>query len=120
MQILIPQQIITPPPPPPSPHTHTHTHTHWNPTEIVENDDVIEVGGQVFHKPFVEKPVSAEDHNIYIYFPSDYGGGSQRLFRKVSIMDVLNTKHFASINQVLSYQVIDTHVFILFADKFAT
>ncbi len=58
-------------------------HTQPPPTEIVENDDVIEVGGQVFHKPFVEKPVSAEDHNIYIYFPSDYGGGSQRLFKKV-------------------------------------
>ena len=70
----------------PPPHTHsTPPHTHSiPPTEIVENDDVIEVGGQVFHKPFVEKPVSAEDHNIYIYFPSDYGGGSQRLFRKVS------------------------------------
>ena len=49
-----------------------------------EVDDVVEINGHLFHKPFVEKPVSAEDHNIYIYFPSDYGGGSQRLFRKVS------------------------------------
>lgn len=48
-----------------------------------EMDDMVEINGKVFHKPFVEKPVSAEDHNIYVYFPSDYGGGSQRLFRKV-------------------------------------
>lgn len=49
-----------------------------------EIDDGLEINGHLFHKPFVEKPISAEDHNIYIYFPSDYGGGSQRLFRKVS------------------------------------
>ena len=53
--------------------------------ELVETDDSVEVNGVVFHKPFVEKPLSAEDHNIYIYFPSAYGGGSQRLFRKVCL-----------------------------------
>ena len=45
---------------------------------------MVEINGVTFNKPFVEKPVSAEDHNIYIYYPSSAGGGSQRLFRKVS------------------------------------
>ena len=52
-------------------------------SSIVEQDDLIEVNGVVFNKPFVEKPVSAEDHNIYVYYPSSAGGGSQRLFRKI-------------------------------------
>lgn len=51
--------------------------------EIIESEDSIIVNGTVFNKPFVEKPISAEDHNIFIYYPSSAGGGSQRLFRKI-------------------------------------
>ncbi|XP_034031821.1 inositol hexakisphosphate and diphosphoinositol-pentakisphosphate kinase 2 isoform X7 [Thalassophryne amazonica] len=56
-----------------------------NPEEcnLVEGDDHVEVNGEVFQKPFVEKPVCAEDHNVYIYYPTSAGGGSQRLFRKI-------------------------------------
>ncbi|XP_032379531.1 inositol hexakisphosphate and diphosphoinositol-pentakisphosphate kinase 2 isoform X1 [Etheostoma spectabile] len=56
-----------------------------NPEEcnLVEAEDHVEVNGEVFLKPFVEKPVCAEDHNVYIYYPTSAGGGSQRLFRKI-------------------------------------
>jgi inositol-hexakisphosphate/diphosphoinositol-pentakisphosphate 1-kinase len=45
-----------------------------------EDGNAIIIDGHVLEKPFVEKPVSGEDHNVYIYFRN---GGGRRLFRKV-------------------------------------
>jgi hypothetical protein len=47
---------------------------------LTEDGDAIIVGDTVVMKPFVEKPVDGEDHNVYIYYK---GGGGRRLFRKV-------------------------------------
>jgi hypothetical protein len=47
-----------------------------------EDGEAIIVNGQVMEKPFVEKPVNGEDHNVYIYFK---GGQGRRLFRKVRV-----------------------------------
>ena len=50
--------------------------------KMSEDGEAIIVNGEVMEKPFVEKPVDGEDHNVYIYFR---GGHGRRLFRKVSL-----------------------------------
>ncbi|XP_022740436.1 inositol hexakisphosphate and diphosphoinositol-pentakisphosphate kinase VIP2-like isoform X1 [Durio zibethinus] len=50
---------------------------------FIEEEDYVEVHGNRFWKPFVEKPVDGDNHSIMIYYPSSAGGGMKELFRKV-------------------------------------
>jgi hypothetical protein len=48
------------------------------------DDDTIINDGCIMQKPFVEKPVNGDDHNVRIYYSSKEGGGARCLFRKIA------------------------------------
>ncbi|XP_022750640.1 inositol hexakisphosphate and diphosphoinositol-pentakisphosphate kinase VIP2-like isoform X1 [Durio zibethinus] len=50
---------------------------------FIEEEDYVEVNGNRFWKPFVEKPVDGDNHSIMIYYPSSAGSGMKELFRKI-------------------------------------
>ena len=65
--------------------------------ELIEFDDHIEYKGNKLYKPFVEKPINGDDHDIYIYYPPNLGGGHKRLFRKTKDLSSL---YFPNLNEI--------------------
>jgi len=55
----------------------------FEPIGFDQDEAYVELNGKRIYKPFVEKPANAEDHNIFIYYPHNVGGGYKRLFRKI-------------------------------------
>jgi inositol hexakisphosphate/diphosphoinositol-pentakisphosphate kinase len=70
---------------------------------VEEFDEYIVINGKSLNKPFVEKPIDADDHNIYIYYPMSSGGGSKRLFRKIGDQSSAFYPDVNEIRQVGSY-----------------
>jgi inositol-hexakisphosphate/diphosphoinositol-pentakisphosphate 1-kinase len=68
-----------------------------NDQDVIEYDDSIVVNGITIQKPFVEKPVNAENHNIAIYYPTTAGGGCKKLFRKIGNR---SSEFYPDINEV--------------------
>ena len=65
--------------------------------DLIEYDDYIEYHGKKIYKPFVEKPLNGDDHDIYIYYPPNLGGGHKRLFRKTK---EYSSFYFPTINEI--------------------
>ena len=65
--------------------------------ELEEYDEYIVYNGTKIMKPFVEKPKNGDDHNIYIYYPMNHGGGQTRLFRKHKDLSSL---YYPNVNKI--------------------
>ena len=52
--------------------------------DFEEHEEYIILNGIKLEKPFVEKPIDADDHNVRIYYSRADGGGMKELFRKSS------------------------------------
>ncbi|EEA06965.1 histidine acid phosphatase [Cryptosporidium muris RN66] len=50
---------------------------------FVESQDYIIYRGIRINKPFIEKPIEADRHDNWIYYPQNSGGGCKKLFRKI-------------------------------------
>eukprot|EP00371_Babesia_bovis_P002309 XP_001610956.1 histidine acid phosphatase [Babesia bovis T2Bo] len=48
-----------------------------------EHIDYIVYNNVKINKPFIEKSLDADDHDNWIYYPSNTGGGCKKLFRKI-------------------------------------
>jgi len=51
--------------------------------DFMEHDNYIVYKGKQMNKPFVEKPLDADNHEIWIHYPRSLGGGAKKLFRKI-------------------------------------
>jgi inositol hexakisphosphate/diphosphoinositol-pentakisphosphate kinase len=49
---------------------------------VSETAELICIDGVEIRRPFVEKPLSSEDHSVIIYYAQADGGGAAHLFRK--------------------------------------
>lgn len=61
------------------------------PPSIIEELDYIIINGERLNKPFVEKPIDGEDHNIYIYHSQASGGRPQKKKNKLQIAFVVTS-----------------------------
>ena len=74
------------------------------PTIVTQIDsETIQLGSIILKKPFIEKPVSGDDHNVYLYYSKSQGGGVRRMFRKVQSLSFdirlgINQVYFVQMN----------------------
>lgn len=74
------RRSISPPPPhpPAPPQVPALAPTACADEDFEETEEAVRVGATKVSKPFVEKPVSAEDHNICIYYGATDAPNSRR------------------------------------------